>query len=167
MLKLTIQTVAALRIGPALPTCVPSRSVAHVHAHARAAAAGLVATATLHPLPAVAAIPGTATLLADELFLRDPVDLYYGAILAVSLVLWAKQSFQNTIKEAKDYDRRGKLANDLAREARKRNVAARRQEMLDEDPATARLVAERRQRERKQGGWKVFPGFKSVPPPRS
>ena len=54
------------------------------------------------------AVPTTTTLavkgIVDDVFLRDPVDIYYGAIAAVAFVVVAKNFATNQLDQAKAQD---------------------------------------------------------------
>ena len=105
---------------------------------------------------AAAAIP-SASLALDFDFVRDPVDGYYAVIAIAGIVYVAKNAGQKAIDEAKEIDRRGALANKMAEEARRRDVADRRQEVLEAEPETLRrMQAEKQQRSERKKGWKVF-----------
>jgi len=115
---------------------------------------------------AAAAIPNSC-LAIDELtignvgFGRDPVDVYYLAVAIVAIGYAVKQFVTTTIDDAKDYDRRGEMANAMAAEKRKRDRASARERVQKEDMAYERLQAERGERETKRAGWKVFEDFRS------
>ena len=140
-----VHTAQALRIGT-LPALHPA----------------VVASASLAPLPACAedaisaAMP--VTLIAENpLGFGDNVyDYYYGFLALLFLGNVIKNAVPKAIEEAKDYDRRGELANKMAAEARKRDRAAALEATKRSDPAYERLQAEKRSRETKKSGWKVF-----------
>lgn len=103
-----------------------------------------------------AAIPSAAFAL-DFDFVRDPVDAYYAVVAIVSILYLVNRAGGQAIEDAKDYDRRGELANKMAQEARRRDVAARRQEVLEAEPETLRrMEAEKGQRAERKQGWKIF-----------
>lgn len=101
-------------------------------------------------------------MLGSLAIARDPVDYYYLLIVVGALGYYGKQLVTSTIDEAKDYDRRGELANAMAAEQRKRERAAAREAVKQSDPAYRRLQAEAEQRATKRDGWKQFPAFKEV-----
>lgn len=120
------------------------------------------------PLPASAASAAT-TLLASRgdgsqgLFAsvtRDFDDVYYGLLLVAALVWVGQKVVSGLLQDAKDFDRRGELANRAAAEMKKRE---RKENTLTNflkrsEPATYdRLQKESEERARKKGGWKLFP----------
>ena len=103
-----------------------------------------------------AATPSAAFAL-DFDFVRDPVDAYYAVVAIVGILYLVNRVGGQAIEDAKDYDRRGELANKMAQEARRRDVAARRREVLDAEPETLRrMEAEKGQRAERKQGWKIF-----------
>ena len=99
-----------------------------------------------------AATPSAAFAL-DFDFVRDPVDAYYAVVAIVGILYLVNRAGGQAIEDAKDYDRRGELANKMAQEARRRDVAARRREVLD---TLRRMEAEKGQRAERKQGWKIF-----------
>ena len=103
-----------------------------------------------------AAIPSAAFAL-DFDFVRDPVDAYYAVVVIVGILYLVNRAGGQAIEDARDYDRRGELANKMAQEARRRDVAARRREVLEAEPETLRrMEAEKGQRAERKQGWKIF-----------
>ena len=135
---------------------VPHKSIPSIPCISLASAAAVAA----------AAIPNSC-LAVDELtigsvdFGRDPVDVYYLVVAIVAIGYAAKQFVTTTIDDAKDYDRRGDMANAMAAEKRKRDRASALERVQKEDMAYERLQAERGERETKRAGWKVFEDFRS------
>ena len=89
-------------------------------------------------------------------FFRDGVDAYYFIIASVLLAQFARTTFTQVIDDAKDYDRRGELANQMMQEKRKRERAEARDAVRKGDMAYERLQAEKASREKKKSGWKLF-----------
>jgi HAMP domain-containing protein len=115
----------------------------------------------MHPLPAAASFGEQDSLLSS--MTRDPTDAYYLVVTVAALSFFAWKSFTQTIEDAKDYDRRGEMANKMAAEMRKNEVAARRQKVLEAEPLVyERMQQEAKDRANKRAGWKNFPGFKDV-----
>jgi hypothetical protein len=127
--------------------------------HPSRAAAPALSTfaATLaSPLPAhaISASPGASTTLLASL---DAVDYYYGLLLAAGLAWVAVNSGKQLIQEAKSFDERGAMANQMAAEKRKRDRVERREAVRKSEPATyARMQEEAAQRADKKSKWKVF-----------
>lgn len=98
----------------------------------------------------------SSLLLADLGFtlFRDGVDAYYFLLLTPIILQAAFKATKSVITDAKDYDRRGALANQMMQEKRKRDRAAARQAVRKSEPATyRRMEAERASREKKKRGW--------------
>ena len=85
------------------------------------------------------------------------MDVFYGIAATIAIVKFVTSSGQQAIENAKDYDRRGELANKMAEEKRKRDRAAARQKVKESEPLVyARMQAEQKARENKKSGWKIF-----------
>ena len=84
------------------------------------------------------------------------MDAYYFIIASVLLAQFARTTFTQVIDDAKDYDRRGELANQMMQEKRKRERAEARDAVRKGDMAYERLQAEKASREKKKSGWKLF-----------
>ena len=144
---------SCLADGACLRMPIPRREGSHMPkalcSWPHAARFALTAPLIAQPLPVMA---------LDFDFARDPVDAYYGLVALVGLVYVVQQTAKGLIDDAKDYDRRGELANAMAKEAKKREREARRQDVLESEPETLRrMEAEKKQRGSKREGWKFFP----------
>jgi len=128
--------------------------------------AAIAADTQASNLPTTATGAAVSTLLASEGLLasitRDAVDVYYLVILIAVVVYYGYKYLTNVVEEAKDYDRRGSLANAAAAELKKRERAAKREAVKRNDVAYERLQAEAEQRANKRANWKQFPGFKQI-----
>ena len=88
--------------------------------------------------------------------LRDPVDVYYFAIAVAATLYFVSKAVGNVVSEAKGYDERGEMANQMLREKKKRERAEAREYTKRNDPAYERLQAEAKQRAERKAKWKVF-----------
>ena len=91
-----------------------------------------------------------------ESLLRNPTDLYYGAVALGALAFLVRQAGQGAMEDARALDERGDLTNKLAAENLRRERAARREKVKVNDVAYERLQAEAGQRADKRSRWKVF-----------
>ena len=87
---------------------------------------------------------------------RDPVDAYYFLLATGAIAFFAYKSAVGAVEDAKDYDRRGAMANKMAEEAKRRERAEALARTKRSDPAYERLQAEKRMREDSRSKWKLF-----------
>lgn len=96
--------------------------------------------------------PTTLTLAREF----DAVDIYYSALAIGALAFFGSKAVQGTIDEAKSYDERGAMANEMRAEMKKRERAQAREAVKRNDPAYERLEAERKMRESRREKWTKF-----------
>merc|ERR1711924_167470 len=118
------------------------------------------AAAAASAASAATVAPPTSLLLAMDYY--DNVNLYYSVIAAIGASYLIFNSVTGVVEEAKDYDRRGAMANQMAAEKKKRDRKVAREKVKKSEPFTyARMQKEKGEREEKRSGWKVFDAFKS------
>ena len=125
------------------------------------AGAAAATSVVQHPLPSmvdaerfavdVYASPTTMTLAQF-----DAVDVYYSVLAVGAIAFFASKAVKGTIDEAKSYDERGAMANQMREEMKKRGRAEAREATKRNDPAFERLEAERKMREGRKEKWTQF-----------
>ena len=155
-LLLLLPLAASLR----LPTSGPQLN----NAARTAAAATVVGSTALTALPqaamAVVKVEGASESLLHFpikilfITLQDYTDLYYLLVGLAALGFFIKNSVVTVVDEAKAYDERGAMANQMMAEAKKRERAEALQRTKENDVAYERLQAEAKQRAEKKSGWR-------------
>ena len=113
----------------------------------------MLATPPLLPTPTP--LVSTSVLLAD--YTQSVIDTYYFGLLVLGAAFLIFNNSQGALKDAKAYDERGEAANRLAADTLKRKRAAAREKVRRSEPLVyERLQAEKRAREGKRQGWKIF-----------
>lgn len=125
------------------------------------AGAAAATSVVQHPLPSmvdaerfavdVYASPTTMTLAQF-----DAVDVYYSVLAVGAIAFFASKAVKGTIDEAKSYDERGAMANQMREEMKKRERAEALEATKRNDPAFERLEAERKMREGRKEKWTQF-----------